>query len=149
MKIKSFIVPCLILTATASMTVSCEDMLTQDSDNVIYADNEHLIDATDTIYSVTGIINKLQNIADRTVLLGELRGDLVDVTSATSSDLRDVALFNVGDSNIYNSPKDYYSVINNCNYFLAKADTALKNNRRSLRKSMRQLKHTAHGHICS
>ena len=113
MKIKSFIVPCLILTATASMTVSCEDMLTQDSDNVIYADNEHLIDATDTIYSVTGIINKLQNIADRTVLLGELRGDLVDVTSATSSDLRDVALFNVGDSNIYNSPKDYYSVINN------------------------------------
>jgi len=129
MKIKSFIVPCLILTATASMTVSCEDMLTQDSDNVIYADNEHLIDATDTIYSVTGIINKLQNIADRTVLLGELRGDLVDVTSATSSDLRDVALFNVGDSNIYNSPKDYYSVINNCNYFLAKADTALKNNR--------------------
>ena len=129
MKIKSFIVPCLILTATASMTVSCEDMLTQDSDNVIYADNEHLIDATDTIYSVTGIINKLQNIADRTVLLGELRGDLVDVTSATSSDLRDVALFNVGDSNVYNSPKDYYSVINNCNYFLAKADTALKNNR--------------------
>ncbi len=129
MKIKSFIVPCLILTATASMTVSCEDMLTQDSDNVIYADNEHLIDATDTIYSVTGIINKLQNIADRTVLLGELRGDLVDVTSATSSDLRDVALFNVGDSNVYNSPKDYYSVINNCNYFLAKADTSLKNNR--------------------
>lgn len=129
MKIKSFIVPCLILTATASMTVSCQDMLTQDSDNVIYADNEHLIDATDTIYSVTGIINKLQNIADRTVLLGELRGDLVDVTSATSSDLRDVALFNVKDSNVYNSPKDYYSVINNCNYFLAKADTALTNNR--------------------
>lgn len=129
MKIKSFIVPCLILTATASMTVSCEDMLTQDSDNVIYADNEHLIDATDTIYSVTGIINKLQNIADRTVLLGELRGDLVDVTSATSSDLRDIALFNVRDSNIYNSPKDYYSVINNCNYFLAKADTSLTNNR--------------------
>lgn len=129
MKIKSFIVPCLILTATASMTVSCEDMLTQESDNVIYADNEHLIDATDTIYSVTGIINKLQNIADRTVLLGELRGDLVDVTSATSSDLRDIALFNVRDSNIYNSPKDYYSVINNCNYFLAKADTSLTNNR--------------------
>lgn len=129
MKIKSFIVPCLILTTTASMTVSCEDMLTQDSDNVIYADNEHLIDATDTIYSVTGIINKLQNIADRTVLLGELRGDLVDVTSATSSDLRDIALFNVRDSNIYNSPKDYYSVINNCNYFLAKADTSLTNNR--------------------
>jgi starch-binding outer membrane protein, SusD/RagB family len=129
MKIKSFIISSLVLTAVTSLTVSCEDMLTQDSDNVIYADKEHLIDATDTIYSVTGIINKLQTIADRTVLLGELRGDLVDVTSTTSSDLRDVALFNVNDSNEYNSPRDYYSVINNCNYFLAKVDTSLTNNR--------------------
>jgi hypothetical protein len=129
MKIKSFIVPCLILTATVSLSTSCEDMLTQDSDNVIYADKDHLIDATDTLYSVTGIVNKLQVLADRTVLLGEMRGDLVDITDKTSSDLRDVALFNISDSNEYNSPRDYYAVINNCNYFLAKVDTALKNNR--------------------
>src|SRR5574344_207908 len=129
MKVKSIIIPCLLLTATMTLNTSCEDMLTQDSDNVIYADNEHLISATDTIYSVIGIMNKMQAIADRTVLFGELRGDLADVSSNATSDLRDISLFNVGDSNVYNSPKDYYAVINNCNYFLAKADTALRNNR--------------------
>lgn len=129
MKVKSILIPCLLLSATLGLSTSCEDMLTQNSDNVIYSDSEHLIDATDTLYSVAGIISKMQVIADRTVLLGELRGDLVKVNSNASSDLRNVSLFNINDSNAYNSPKDYYAVINNCNYFLAKADTALTNNR--------------------
>ena len=58
-----------------------------------------------------------------------MRGDLVDLTTDANSDLRDMALFNIGDDNRYNQPIDYYAVINNCNYFIAKADTALKNNR--------------------
>ena len=107
----------------------CADFFDQDSDHVIFSDEDHLNNATDTIYSVTGILNKLQALADRTILLGEVRGDLVDVTDVTSSDLREVAQFNVGDDNMYNRPSDYYAVINNCNYFIAKADTALKNNR--------------------
>ena len=74
-------------------------------------------------------MNKMQAIADRTILLGEVRGDLVDITDVTNSDLRDVALFNVGNENKYNQPRDYYAIINNCNYFIANVDTALKNNR--------------------
>lgn len=108
---------------------SCSDFLDQESEDVIYADKDHLNNATDTIYSLTGIMNKMQVIADRTILLGEMRGDLVDINANTSADLRDVALFNIGDDNPYNSPRDYYAVINNCNYFLANADTALRNNR--------------------
>lgn len=119
----------VLLMLSALLTTSCGDFLDQDSERVIFADDNHLGSASDTIYSVTGIMNKMQVIADRTILLGELRGDLVDINSNTSSDLRDVALFNVGDSNQYNSPRDYYAIINNCNYFLAKADTAMKNNR--------------------
>lgn len=107
---------------------SCSDFFDQESDHVIYTDDARLDDAADTIYSVLGIINKMQAIADRTILLGEMRGDLVDVTATTPSDLRDVATFNVGNDNAYNSPRDYYAVINNCNFFLAHADTALKNN---------------------
>ena len=108
---------------------ACSDFFDQSSEQVIFTEKEHLNQATDTVYSVTGIINKLQAIADRTILLGEARGDLVDVTNATNSDLRDVAFFNIGDSNVYNRPSDYYAVINNCNYYVAHADTALKNNR--------------------
>jgi hypothetical protein len=108
---------------------SCSDFFDQKSDHVVFTDEEHLGNATDTIYYVTGILNKLQVIADRTIVLGEARGDLVDITDVASSDLRDVALFNIGDDNKYNRPVDYYAVINNCNYFIANVDTALKNNR--------------------
>ncbi len=126
MKIK--LLPIVLLTVLPVLN-SCSDFLTEDSDHVIYADNDHLNNATDTIYSVTGIQNKLQAIADRTILLGEVRGDLVDVTSNATADLRNLSDFNIDDNNTYNAPKDYYAIINNCNYFIAKADTALKNNR--------------------
>lgn len=108
---------------------ACEDMLDMDSDLYVYADGENLSDATDTIYSVVGIMSKVQRLADRTVLLGEVRGDLVEVTDYASDDLRDLSLFRVDNNNQYNNPRDYYAVINNCNYFLAHADTELKNNR--------------------
>lgn len=125
--IKNLLVACGSL--FAAFFSSCEDMLDVDSDLYVYADDEHLNDATDTLYSVTGIMHKLQMLADRTILLGELRGDLVEVTEYADSDLRDIASFSVGDDNRYNNPRDYYAVINNCNYFIAHADTALKNNR--------------------
>ena len=108
---------------------SCSDFFDQESEHVIFTETDHLNNATDSIYSVIGILNKLQAIGDRTVLLGEVRGDLVDLTKEANSDLRDMALFNIGDDNRYNNPTDYYAIINNCNYFIANADTALKNNR--------------------
>ena len=124
-KISKFIFAVL---AIGGMT-SCADFFDQESEHVVFAENNHLDSATDSIYSVVGILNKLQSIGDRTILLGEVRGDLVDITSEANSDLRDMALFNIGDDNRYNKPSDYYGIINNCNYFIAKTDTALKNNR--------------------
>ena len=108
---------------------SCSDFFDQESDHVIYTENRKLTNATDSLYSLTGIWNKLQALADRTILLGEVRGDLCTLTSVASSDLRDVSEFNIGPDNMYNRPRDYYAVINNCNYFIAHADTALKDNR--------------------
>lgn len=119
----------LSVVVASSAMVSCSDFFEQESKHVIFTEDSHLNGATDTIYSVVGIMNKMQAIADRTILLGEVRGDLVDITDVTASDLRDVALFNVGSENKYNQPRDYYAIINNCNYFIANVDTALKNNR--------------------
>ncbi len=117
---------CLVGCGIAAATVSCDDFFKQESDDVLYADQEHLNNAVDTVYSVVGILNKLQVLADRTILLGEVRGDLVEVTNDAASDLRELANFNISDDNAYNSPSDYYAVINNCNYYIAHADTALK-----------------------
>lgn len=129
MKRTHYIILLALTLVAPSLVTSCGDMLDNDSDLVIYADEKHLNDPTDTIYSVVGIQNKMQALADRTVLLGEVRGDLVAVTNYATGDLRDLANFSVGDDNRYNNPRDYYAVINNCNYFLANADTLLKNNR--------------------
>ena len=108
-------------------TTSCEDMLDKGNDYVIYADDHILSNPADTTTSVLGIINKLQGIAVRTNLLGEVRADLVVVNENASTDLKDMATIEVDDDNAYNTPRDYYSVINNCNYFLAFADSTAGN----------------------
>ena len=112
-----------------SFSVACSDFFDQESDHVVYAEKDHLTNWPDTVYSVMGILNKLQAVADRTILLGEVRGDLVELTDKASADLRELATFSVGDNNQYNQPRDYYAVINNCNYFIEHADTALRSNR--------------------
>ena len=114
---------------SAFALTSCDDFFEQDSDHVLFADKDHLNNSVDTMYSVVGIMSKMQAIADRAILLGEVRADLVEVTDVASADLRQMALFEIDDDNIYNQPRDYYAIINNCNYFIANADTALKNNR--------------------
>lgn len=118
-----------LLPLSSFLFLSCEDFFEQDSDYIIYADQEHLNSHVDTLYSMTGILNQLQLLADRTILLGEVRGDLVTITNDAPAAVRQIAEFNVDDDNIYNSPRDYYTVINNCNYFITHADTALRNNR--------------------
>lgn len=113
------------------MGVSCSDFLYEDSDQVAYADRNLLTDDADTLWAMAGIMNKMQVIADRTILLGEVRGDLVTLTGDASADLRALADFDVpvSSGNKYNRPRDYYAIINNCNYYLANADTTLRNSR--------------------
>ena len=111
---------------------SCADMMETDSELVEFEKDNTLNHPTDSVYSVMGIVGKLQLIADRNVLLGEVRGDLVNVTQAASSDLKRMAAFNFNDDNKYNAISDYYAVINNCNYFIAHVDTALQRRGRTL-----------------
>ena len=75
--------------------VSCEDMLKPESDLVEYEEDHTLNHATDSVYSVMGIINKLQIIADRVVLLGEVRGDLMQTTAAANNDLKHLSAFDL------------------------------------------------------
>lgn len=119
---------CVCCCITATLT-SCDDMLDMGNDDVLYADENHLTNGNDTVNSFVGILLQLQKIAVRTNLYGELRGDLTTVNDGAKMDLKDIASFAVGDDNAYNNPRDYYSVINNCNYYLANADTLLRESR--------------------
>ena len=121
-----------LLPLTSYLFTSCENMLTPESDLVEYEEDHTLNHTTDSVYSVMGIINKMQIIADRVVLLGEVRGDLVLPTAAASNDLKHLSAFDFNESNRYNQISDYYAVINNCNYYLAHVDTAMERRGRNL-----------------
>ena len=125
MKRIKYILPLAVLAMMAAAITSCDDMLDMGNDDVLYADENHLTHGTDTVNSFVGILSQLQKIAVRTNLFGELRGDLVVVNENADADLKDISNFMVGDDNAYNNPRDYYAVINNCNYYLANADTTL------------------------
>lgn len=102
-------------------TTSCEDMFTKESEL-----NTTELAPEDTIYRVMGIVKQMQKLVDRTVLLGEARADLVDITASTELPLQELASNTVGKDNVYNNVADYYAVINSCNIYLQHVDTAYR-----------------------
>ena len=110
------------------MFASCADLMDTDSEFVEFQEDNRLQSPTDSVYSVMGIIYKMQVIADRTVLLGELRSDLTTTTGSASSDLKAITEFKIDGKNAYNRVSDYYAIINNCNYYLTHINKDLEKN---------------------
>lgn len=104
-----------------TVSTSCEDMFT--TDNSLVTDD---LTPQDTVYQVMGIVRQMQNLVDKTILLGEVRADLVDYNSSSSVDIQDLANNTVDLDNKYNQPADYYAVINSCNIYLAHVDSLLE-----------------------
>lgn len=122
MKIKSIIAYGLLLLGVGATTTSCEDMLTADN-NLVTTD----LAPQDTLYQMMGIVKRMQTLADRTILLGEIRADLVDVDQTrASADLKALSDNNITTTNKYNSPAEYYGVINSCNIYLTYVDSLYK-----------------------
>lgn len=122
MKMKSIIKCGLLLLGLGTATVSCEDMFT--AENTLVTTE---LAPKDTLYQVMGIIKRMQKLADRTVLLGEVRADLVDVDPLhASADIQELAKNDVSATNAYNQPSDYYAVINSCNIYLTYVDSLRK-----------------------
>ena len=104
---------------------SCEDMLNVESNRVEYEFDDWTFN--DSVYSVLGIVKAVQEIGDRHVLLNELRADLVSINETKAVvDIQELSRseFNLA-TNKYLDVKDYYSIINNCNIYLARVDTNL------------------------
>ena len=106
-------------------TTSCEDILTVDTGDKSY------VNANDTLYSYLGIMRCMQDVAERQIILGELRGDLVSSTEFTTDTLYAISNFDNPQDGSCSMLQisDYYNIINNCNFYIANADTnAIKSN---------------------
>ncbi len=116
-----------LLALTTVGITSCEDMLTGDMDRNVGIEEV----ASDTLYSYWGIYKSVQQVAERYVILGECRGDLVNGTQYVSDSISSILNFgmtgNSADgSNRFLKAADFYHIINSCNAYIEKADiTAL------------------------
>ena len=104
---------------------ACEDMLETNSNRLAFDDEYELNDPLDPRFALNGIYAEMQQIADRYVLLGELRGDLMNATDIANLSLQEINRFQVSVGNEYADKRDFYSIINNCNFALQRMDTAL------------------------
>ena len=114
-----------VLALTTVTMSSCEDMLTVDTGDKTY------VNANDTLYSYLGIMKCVQAVAERQVILGELRGDLVATTEYVTDTLHAIANFDNPQDGSCSMLEitDYYNIINNCNLYIHNADTsAVKSN---------------------
>ena len=123
MKIKAIILSLVAGVTLGTSLTSCQDMLSPNSERHSYEV------AGDTLYSYWGILRSLQNVAERYVVLGECRGDLVDGTAYISDSIKAILDFDMNKAQDgscrYLQASDYYHVVNSCNAYLAQADTAL------------------------
>lgn len=125
---KNLIYTMTFLLCGAFFFTSCQDMLNVDSDRVEYDYDGW--SANDSVYSVLGIIKAVQGVADRHILLNELRGDLLSISESKAVvDVQEIYNFKfTNENNQYLDVKDYYTIINNCNIFLSRVDTTIVKN---------------------
>jgi len=65
--------------------------------------------------AVVGIYGKFMSLADRYVIMNELRADLLTTTINGDESLRQISEHNVSKDNPYASPRPFYELILNCN----------------------------------
>ncbi len=120
MKKISIIGMLLLLLFAGVSTTSCEDMMEVDTGDKLYTN------ANDTLYSYLGIMRCMQSVAERQVILGEIRGDLVGSTEYTTDTLYAISNFDNPQDGSCSMLQisDYYNIINNCNFYIRNADTS-------------------------
>jgi starch-binding outer membrane protein, SusD/RagB family len=79
--------------------------------------------------AVVGIYGKFQGLAERYILLNELRADMLEFTANADDNLRQLSTHTVSIDNPYANPRPFYEVIINCNDVLKHFDVMRQENK--------------------
>jgi len=94
--------------------VSCEDFLNPDQELKITEDK--LFDDWYEYRAIEmGLYGLQQELVEQLMILGELRGDLMDITDNADADMVEIYNFNVSRENKYASPTKFFKLITSCN----------------------------------
>lgn len=106
----------VLLPLVAVMAVSCDRVLNTESDLGLKEENHYK--TPDEVYAAfLGIQTTVQHTADQTVILPELRGDLLQPTQNATENFWKMYRFQP-ESGGYSTPRPYYDVVIHCNDFI-------------------------------
>ncbi len=112
-----------VLIFSTTVFTACDSILDINSPQLTLEEDYRLTEDNDSIYSLFGLLTQLQKLGDGYVLLGELRADLMTTSDKSDKYLHEIENFQLSSENPYLKVKDYYAVINNCNYIINHIDT--------------------------
>lgn len=84
---------------------------------------------SDADAAVVGIYGKFASLAERYLILNELRADMLNYTSNADQYLRQISTHTVTSDNPYANPRPFYELIINCNDVLKNFDVMRKGNK--------------------
>ena len=112
------------LTMLLLSVVSCQDFLDVEPKDKLSGEQVYR-NVYDADAAVVGIYGKFMGLAEKYVLLNEMRADLMTTTRNSSPYLKELSEHNVSAENPYINPKEFYLVIQNCNDALKNFDIML------------------------
>ncbi|KJD31571.1 RagB/SusD family protein [Tamlana nanhaiensis] len=121
----------LILAASLAVVFSfnsCQDYLDVDPKDKLNEDQVYN-DIFDADAAVIGIYGKFMGLAEKYVVLNELRADLASTTNNADLYLQELNEHDVSMGNPYANPRDFYEVINLCNDALKNFQSMSDDNR--------------------
>lgn len=107
---------------------SCDNMLNIDAEEVVEL-HENYQNVYDADNSIWGLYGKVSALAEHVVVLNEVRGDLMDVTSNATPDLVALNNHSATSDNYYCDPTPFYDVILNANDIIFNFKKMLDENR--------------------
>ncbi len=108
-----------LFAAGISITISsCKKIVDVEPQTTVSVENMYR-NVFDADAAVIGVYGKVMKLAKPYLLLNELRGDLMDITTNSDAGLRQLSEQTATVNNPYIDPKPFYEVIVNCNDVLA------------------------------
>jgi hypothetical protein len=112
--IKTKKITVLCLTALAFSLGSCSDYLDVEPQDKLSGEQVYR-NVYDADAAVIGVYGKFMTLAEKNVILNEMRADLMTTTRNSSPYLKEISEHNVSADNPYANPKEFFVVIQNCN----------------------------------
>ncbi|BDD11969.1 hypothetical protein FUAX_44010 (plasmid) [Fulvitalea axinellae] len=122
---KITIITCLLSLIAAPFLTSCSDFFEPEQEHAVNKDDRYK-SLFDIQTGVLGAYSKLRNVAEQTIILGDLRADLLQVSENYDADLSELDKVTVTKGNRFVDSRGFYDIIRNCNDMIANMDGVMK-----------------------